>query len=192
MDDGEFIEEKEVIDLNDVDRLEKMEEEEDEESVSVKESEFIDNFDVKKFNEEETEEKLEKMDEESEELEIIEKDREKREKEERSGENDSVKFLESESLKLLKDSLEDEKVLEGLEELFLVKFEDSEKENRWVDVDIFIDLIIKLGFFNGNGGLDVIMFLDLEEELMNGVMNGEILDFDECEIRKRRKIVKRL
>lgn len=184
-----------MIDLNDVDKLEKMEEEEeeeDEESVSVKESEFIDNFDVKKFNEEEIEEKLEKMDEESEELEIIEKDREKREKEERSGENDSVKFLESESLKLLKDSLEDEKVLEGFEEFFLVKFEDSEKENRRVDADIFIDLIIKLGFFNGNGGLDIIMFLDLEEELMNGVMNGEILDFDECEIRKRRKIVKRL
>lgn len=190
MDDGESIQNKEVTDSNDADKSETMEE--DEESASVKESESTDNSEVKKSTEEETEEKSEKLEEESEELETIEKDREKREREERSGENDSVKSLESESLKSSKDSLEDEKASEGPEESSSVKSEDSEKENRRADADTPIDLTTKSGLPNGNGGSDVIMLSDSEEELMNGVMNGEILDLDECEIWKRRKIVKRL
>lgn len=189
-DDSESIQNKEGTDSNDAAKSDKMEE--NEESARVKESESTDSSNVKKSTEEETEEKSEKMEEESEELETIERDREKRESKERSGENDSVESLESESLKSSKDSLEDEKASEGPEESSSVKSEDSEKENRRADADTPIDLTTKSGLPNGNGGSDVIMLSDSEEELMNGVVNGDILDLDECEIRKRRKIVKRL
>lgn len=189
-DDSESIQNKEGTDSNDAAKSDKMEE--NEESARVKESESTDSSNVKKSAEEETEEKSEKMEEESEELETIERDREKRESKERSGENDSVESLESESLKSSKDSLEDEKASEGPEESSSVKSEDSEKENRRADADTPIDLTTKSGLSNGNGGSDVIMLSDSEEELMNGVVNGDILDLDECEIRKRRKIVKRL
>lgn len=189
-DDSESIQNKEGTDSNDAAKSDKMEE--NEESARVKESESTDSSNVKKSTEEETEEKSEKMEEESEELETIERDREKRESKERSGENDSVESLESESLKSSKDSLEDEKASEGPEESSSVKSEDSEKENRRADADTPIDLTTKSGLSNGNGGSDVIMLSDSEEELMNGVVNGDILDLDECEIRKRRKIVKRL
>lgn len=189
-DDSESIQNKEGTDSNDAAKSDKMEE--NEESARVKESESTDSSNVKKSTEEETEEKSEKMEEESEELETIERDREKRESKERSGENDSVESLESESLKSSKDSLEDEKASEGPEESSSVKSEDSEKENRRADADTPIDLTTKSGLSNGNGASDVIMLSDSEEELMNGVVNGDILDLDECEIRKRRKIVKRL
>ncbi|XP_048736361.1 transcriptional repressor p66-beta-like isoform X2 [Ostrea edulis] len=144
-----------------------------------------------KMSDEEITEKSEKMEDDSEDLKTSDKDKESQGDDEKCDENDSVKSLESESLKSSKDSVND-KGSEGPEESSSVKSEDSEKENRRTDADTPIDLTTKSGIPNGNGGMDVIMLSDSEEELMNGVLNGDMTDLDECEIHKRRKIVKRL
>lgn len=183
--DAESVPQEEATDSKNLETEEKLENE----KLGETESE---SQDVENSTEKETEENSEKMEDDIKDDESLEKDNDAQEKEEKSGETDSVKSLESVSFKSSKDSVADDKGSEGPEESSSVKSEDSEKENRRTDADTPIDLTTKTGIPNGNGGGDIIMLSDSEEELMNGVMNGDVQDLDECEIRKRRKMVKRL
>lgn len=74
----------------------------------------------------------------------------------------------------------------------VVPSEDSEKENRQTDLDLPMDLSTKSGGSSTGNGPDVIMLSDSEEELMAGMMNGDMKELSMDELKKRKKLIKQL